>query len=129
MAGKPCRTDMMIRAGPQPARRTQQEARTNRAPVVQVGDGHDGGINAAAHEAVLDGVARVFVEARRDARKGPPETRQERRQEIAGHGIADGPIDGAVDLGPPAMRPGHRVRNAGFDGAGALQEPFRRIWI
>jgi hypothetical protein len=44
------------------------------------------------------------MELHRDARKGPPEARQKRRQEIAGHVIADGNVNGAIDLDSPAMR-------------------------
>ncbi len=76
---------------------------------MQVGDEHDGGIDAAAHEAVLDGVALELMESHRDARKGSPEARQKRRQEVAGHGVADGYVDGAINLGSPAMRPPHRI--------------------
>src|ERR1700730_1949305 len=99
----------MIRAGPQAARRTQQKARANGAPVVQVGDQHDGGIDATAPEAVLDGVALELMESDRDARKGSPEARQKWRQEVSGDGIADGNVDGAINLGSPAMRTPHRI--------------------
>ena len=91
----------MIRAGPQAARRTQQKARANGAPVEQVGDQHDGGIDAAAPEAVLDGVALELMESDRDARKW--------RQEVSGDGIADGNVDGAINLGSSAMRTPHRI--------------------
>src|SRR6267378_5942870 len=112
----------MVRAGPQAARRTQQKTRANGAPVVQVGDEHDGGIDATAHEVVLDRVTLELMQSHRDARKGSPEARQKWRQEVAGHGVADGNVDGTINLGSPAMRATHRICNAGLDGAGSLQE-------
>src|ERR1700733_1937872 len=99
----------MVGAGPQAAWRTQQKVRSNGAPVVQVGDQNDGGIDAAAYKAVLDGVALELMESHRDARKGSPEARQQRRQEVAGHGVADGNVDGTVNRGSPAMRSPHRI--------------------
>ncbi len=89
---------------------------------MQVGDEHDGGIDTAADEAVLDGIALEFVESHRNAGKGSPKTRQEWRQEVAGYGVADGNVDGTIDLGSPAMWAARRICNACLDRARSLQE-------
>src|SRR5690349_21292447 len=112
----------MIGAGPKAARRTQQEVRANGSAVMQVGDEHDRGIDAAAHKAPFKSVTFELMEPHRDARKGSPEARQKRWQEVARNGVTDGDVDGTINLRSPAMRPPRRIRNAGLDGAGALQE-------
>jgi hypothetical protein len=95
---------------------------------MQVGDEHDRGIDAAAHEAPFKGVTLELMEPHRDARKGSPEARQKRWQEVARNGVTDGDVDGTVNLRSPAMRPPRRIRNAGLDGAGALQELLSLEW-
>src|SRR6516162_1719664 len=96
--------------------------RTNAAAVVQVRDEHDSGIDAAAHEALFDDVALILMQSHCDSREGSPETRQNRGQKVSRYGVADGNIDGTVNLGAPAMRRSHGVSDARLDGAGPLQK-------